>query len=76
MTYDPAAPKFHLFSLLCFPALVYLLHHVLMLSNEVFKIQIASHPNIYVLDTPGVLPPMMLDEDMCSKLALTGEIIN
>lgn len=47
-----------------------------MFSNEVFKIQIASHPNIYVLDTPGVLPPMMLDEDMCSKLALTGEITN
>lgn len=51
-----------------------MLHYVLTLSNEVFEIQIASHPNIYVLDTPGVLSPMILDEDVCSNLALTGAI--
>ncbi|KAK6143067.1 hypothetical protein DH2020_023415 [Rehmannia glutinosa] len=35
---------------------------------------IASHPNIYVLDTPGVLPPDVVDDGVCSKLALTGAI--
>lgn len=34
--------------------------------------QIASHPNLYVLDTPGVLAPEVLDVEMGSKLALTG----
>lgn len=37
--------------------------------------QIASHPNIYVLDTPGVLPPHILDDEVCTKLALTGMTI-
>ncbi|KAK4397123.1 DAR GTPase 2, mitochondrial [Sesamum angolense] len=36
--------------------------------------EIASHPNIYVLDTPGVLPPNVIDDGICSKLALTGAI--
>ncbi|KAF9603236.1 hypothetical protein IFM89_034569 [Coptis chinensis] len=36
-----------------------------------FHIQIASHPNIYVLDTPGVLHPDSIDIEMGSKLALT-----
>ncbi|KAK3035473.1 hypothetical protein RJ639_034443 [Escallonia herrerae] len=36
--------------------------------------EIASHPNVYVLDTPGVLPPEILDAEICSKLALTGVI--
>ncbi|EEF36021.1 GTP binding protein, putative [Ricinus communis] len=33
---------------------------------------IGSHPNIYVLDTPGVLPPQIFDAEVCFKLALTG----
>ncbi|THG03577.1 hypothetical protein TEA_022954 [Camellia sinensis var. sinensis] len=37
-------------------------------------IWIGSHPNIYVLDTPGVLPPEIPDAEVCSKLALTGAI--
>ncbi|KAF9603235.1 hypothetical protein IFM89_034568, partial [Coptis chinensis] len=37
-----------------------------------FHIQIASCPNIYVLDTPGVLHPDSIDIEMGSKLALTG----
>lgn len=36
--------------------------------------QIASHPSIYVLDTPGVLPAEILDAEVCSNLALTGRI--
>ncbi|KAM4081979.1 hypothetical protein ACJW30_11G134400 [Castanea mollissima] len=39
-----------------------------------FSFQIGSHPNVYVLDTPGVLPPKILDTEVCSKLALTGSI--
>ncbi|TQE10409.1 hypothetical protein C1H46_004006 [Malus baccata] len=39
-------------------------------NNESIQ-QIASHPNIYVLDSPGVLPPHILDDDVCTKLALT-----
>lgn len=37
-----------------------------------FHFQIGSHPNVYVLDTPGILPPDILDVEVCSKLALTG----
>lgn len=37
--------------------------------------QIGSHPNIYVLDTPGILPPTIPDAEVCSKLALTGMFI-
>jgi hypothetical protein len=29
--------------------------------------QIGSHPNIYVLDTPGVLPPKIPDTKVCSN---------
>nr|XP_009791131.1 PREDICTED: mitochondrial GTPase 1-like isoform X1 [Nicotiana sylvestris] len=36
--------------------------------------QIASHPSIYVLDAPGVLPAEILDAEVCSNLALTGAI--
>lgn len=41
---------------------------------EMFLMQIASHPNIYVLDTPSVLPPNVIDDEVCSKLAITGTI--
>ncbi|XP_054784236.1 DAR GTPase 2, mitochondrial-like isoform X1 [Prosopis cineraria] len=43
-------------------------------TRDIRSFKIASHPNIYVLDTPGVLPPEILDVDVCSKLILTGAI--
>uniref|UniRef100_A0A2P2KIV9 DAR GTPase 2 isoform X1 n=1 Tax=Rhizophora mucronata TaxID=61149 RepID=A0A2P2KIV9_RHIMU len=44
-------------------------------TKDISSLKIASHPNIYVLDTPGVLPPKILDVLVCSKLVLTGAII-
>ncbi|KAL1534829.1 DAR GTPase 2, mitochondrial [Salvia divinorum] len=38
------------------------------------SLKIASHPNIFVLDTPSVLIPDVIDDEVCSKLALTGAI--
>ncbi|KAH9622532.1 hypothetical protein KSS87_011293 [Heliosperma pusillum] len=38
------------------------------------EFQIASHPSIYILDTPGLLPPKMTDCNVYAKLALTGAI--
>ncbi|KAJ0037286.1 hypothetical protein Pint_22446 [Pistacia integerrima] len=46
---------------------------LVLFSATVLK-YIASHPNIYVLDTPGILPPEIHDIEVCSKLALTGAI--
>ncbi|KAG5538830.1 hypothetical protein RHGRI_019399 [Rhododendron griersonianum] len=43
-------------------------------TKDISSLKIGSHPNIYVLDTPGVLPPMIPDAEVCSKLALTGAI--
>ncbi|KAL2460997.1 DAR GTPase 2 [Abeliophyllum distichum] len=43
-------------------------------TKNITSFKIASHPNIYVLDTPGVLPPEVTDDSVCSKLALTGAI--
>ncbi|KAA8520144.1 hypothetical protein F0562_014400 [Nyssa sinensis] len=43
-------------------------------TKDISSFKIGSHPNIYVLDTPGVLPPEILDIEVCSKLALTGAI--
>ncbi|KAF2321839.1 hypothetical protein GH714_003042 [Hevea brasiliensis] len=37
-------------------------------------LKIGSHPNIYVLDTPSILPTQILDAEVCSRLALTGAI--
>lgn len=34
--------------------------------------QIASHPNLYVLDSPGILRLKIAHNDMGAKLALTG----
>jgi ribosome biogenesis GTPase A len=34
--------------------------------------KVASHPNIYVLDTPGVLSPRFANDDTGPRLALTG----
>ncbi|KAF7825942.1 DAR GTPase 2, mitochondrial [Senna tora] len=43
-------------------------------TRDIRSFKIASHPNIYVLDTPGILPPRIPDVDVCSKLILTGAI--
>ncbi|XP_057980434.1 DAR GTPase 2, mitochondrial isoform X2 [Malania oleifera] len=43
-------------------------------TKNISSLKIGSHPNIYVLDTPGILPREILDVDVCSKLALTGAI--
>ncbi|XP_023546448.1 DAR GTPase 2, mitochondrial isoform X1 [Cucurbita pepo subsp. pepo] len=43
-------------------------------TKNISSLKIASHPNIYVLDTPGILPPKILNIEVCSKLALTGAI--
>ncbi|GLT81030.1 hypothetical protein SLA2020_524380 [Shorea laevis] len=43
-------------------------------TKNISSLKIASHPSIYVLDTPGILPPKIHDVEACSKLALTGAI--
>ncbi|KAL7233879.1 hypothetical protein ACSBR1_017480 [Camellia fascicularis] len=43
-------------------------------TKDISSLKIGSHPNIYVLDTPGVLPPEIPNAEVCSKLALTGAI--
>ncbi|KAJ6672373.1 DAR GTPASE 2 MITOCHONDRIAL [Salix viminalis] len=45
-------------------------------TKNISSLKIGSHPNIYLLDTPGILPPQILDSEVCSKLALTGAIEN
>ncbi|GAV61617.1 MMR_HSR1 domain-containing protein [Cephalotus follicularis] len=43
-------------------------------TKDINSLKIGSHPNIYLLDTPGILPPQILDVDVYAKLALTGVI--
>lgn len=43
-------------------------------TKDISSYKIASHPNIYILDTPGVLSPKIVDDDLAAKLALTGTI--
>lgn len=43
-------------------------------TKDITSLKIASQPNIYLLDTPGVLLPDCLDIEMGSKLALTGAV--
>ncbi|CAI9091056.1 OLC1v1025976C1 [Oldenlandia corymbosa var. corymbosa] len=45
-------------------------------TKNISSLKIASHPNIFVLDTPGILPPEMFDDELCSKLALTGALMD
>ncbi|KAL6124617.1 hypothetical protein ACLB2K_077129 [Fragaria x ananassa] len=45
-------------------------------TKDISSLKIGSHPNIYVLDTPGVLPPQIHDVEVCTKLALTGTIVD
>ncbi|KAI9181666.1 hypothetical protein LWI28_017314 [Acer negundo] len=43
-------------------------------TKDISSLKIASHPNIYVLDTPSILSPQIHDIEVFSKLALTGAI--
>ncbi|PKI41780.1 hypothetical protein CRG98_037815 [Punica granatum] len=43
-------------------------------TKDISSFKIASNPNVYVLDTPGILPPVINETEICSKLALTGTI--
>ncbi|KAM7253260.1 hypothetical protein ACFE04_008754 [Oxalis oulophora] len=43
-------------------------------TQNIGSLKIGSNPNIYVLDTPGILPPQINDIEVCSKLALTGAL--
>ncbi|KAJ6804489.1 putative DAR GTPase 2, mitochondrial [Iris pallida] len=43
-------------------------------TKDISSFKIASHPNIYILDSPGVLSPEVTDDECGSKLALTGAI--
>ncbi|NP_001336746.1 DAR GTPase 2, mitochondrial [Zea mays] len=43
-------------------------------TRDIRGYKIASHPNIYVLDTPGVLSPRFADDGSGPRLALTGAI--
>ncbi|XP_074312377.1 DAR GTPase 2, mitochondrial isoform X2 [Silene latifolia] len=43
-------------------------------TKSISSLKIASHPSIYILDTPGLLPPKMSDCNVYAKLALTGAI--
>ncbi|XP_039019219.1 DAR GTPase 2, mitochondrial-like [Hibiscus syriacus] len=43
-------------------------------TKDISSLKIGSHPNIYLLDTPGILPRIVHDAELCSKLALTGAI--
>ncbi|XP_027157743.1 DAR GTPase 2, mitochondrial [Coffea eugenioides] len=43
-------------------------------TKNISSLKIASHPNIYVLDTPGILPPEIFGDELCSKLACIGAI--
>ncbi|KAJ1296169.1 hypothetical protein BS78_01G278700 [Paspalum vaginatum] len=43
-------------------------------TRDIIGYKVASHPNIYVLDTPGVLSPRFVNEDSGPRLALIGAI--
>ncbi|CAN6251769.1 unnamed protein product [Urochloa humidicola] len=43
-------------------------------TRDIIGYKVASHPNIYVLDTPGVLSPRFANDDPGPRLALTGAI--
>ncbi|XP_006662621.1 DAR GTPase 2, mitochondrial [Oryza brachyantha] len=43
-------------------------------TRDISGYKVASHPNIYVLDTPGVLSPVFVNDESGPLLALTGAI--
>ncbi|XP_037496135.1 DAR GTPase 2, mitochondrial isoform X3 [Jatropha curcas] len=44
-------------------------------TKDISSLKIGSHPNIYVLDTPSILPPQIREAEVCTKLALTAGAI-
>jgi ribosome biogenesis GTPase A len=50
--------------------------HFLSQQDNFAGFQVASHPNIYVLDTPGVLSPIFANDDSGPRLVLTGTNFN
>uniref|UniRef100_A0A7C8ZIV9 G domain-containing protein n=1 Tax=Opuntia streptacantha TaxID=393608 RepID=A0A7C8ZIV9_OPUST len=45
-------------------------------TKSINSLKVASHPNIYILDTPGILAPRIIDAEICAKLALTGALVD
>uniref|UniRef100_A0A452YPP6 G domain-containing protein n=6 Tax=Aegilops tauschii subsp. strangulata TaxID=200361 RepID=A0A452YPP6_AEGTS len=43
-------------------------------TRDISGYKVASHPNIYVLDTPGVLSPIFANDESGPRLVLTGAI--
>ncbi|KAL6905373.1 hypothetical protein ACP4OV_002974 [Aristida adscensionis] len=43
-------------------------------TRDIIGYKVANHPNIYVLDTPGVLSPQFANDSFGPRLALTGAI--
>lgn len=43
-------------------------------TKDINSLKIGSHPSVYLLDTPGILPHTIHDAELCSKLLLTGAI--
>ncbi|VAH17000.1 unnamed protein product [Triticum turgidum subsp. durum] len=43
-------------------------------TRDISGYKVASHPNIYVLDTPGVLSPIFANDEYGPRLVLTGAI--
>ncbi|CAM0956109.1 unnamed protein product [Alopecurus aequalis] len=43
-------------------------------TRDISGYKVASHPNIYVLDTPGVLSPILSEDESGPRLVLTGAI--
>jgi hypothetical protein len=51
-----------------------LLHYRLLLSSVVHCMrQVLERPEVWVMDTPGIMPPALRDHDHAMKLALIGE---
>uniref|UniRef100_A0A452YPP0 G domain-containing protein n=1 Tax=Aegilops tauschii subsp. strangulata TaxID=200361 RepID=A0A452YPP0_AEGTS len=42
-------------------------------TRDISGYKVASHPNIYVLDTPGVLSPIFANDESGPRLVLTGK---
>uniref|UniRef100_A0A7N0VLI1 G domain-containing protein n=1 Tax=Kalanchoe fedtschenkoi TaxID=63787 RepID=A0A7N0VLI1_KALFE len=43
-------------------------------TKDISSMKVGSHPNVYVLDTPGILPASIPNDEVYAKLCLTGAI--
>ncbi|CAM8930791.1 unnamed protein product [Rhodiola kirilowii] len=43
-------------------------------TKNISSMKVSSHPGIYILDTPGILPPNIPNDEVYAKLCLTGAI--